>query len=587
MKPLERYILMTFMAICPISCTMDYLEDSTFDPLEPELSFDGQNTVKIGKSGGEFSFSFRSNLPWIIECPVDWIHLDGSDRGSGSEEPVNVHCTVDVNKSLTPRSSYITVRIDSDNLVKMTVSQDPMSIEDLGNDIYVKVGGTGDGSSWASATTLSAALADAMDGDKIHVAAGTYIPDTPVRNGDPADPAANTFELMANATLIGGYPADASEGAVADPSVNKVILSGNGSAYKVLVISAPKDATGTFKAVIDGITVTGSNGAGSAVLEINGAKVNAGYGGGIVVAGSECIIRNCKVTQNKSKSSPGLFNCDGAYTTVENCDFDGNQSSGNGANIWNSYATVVIKDCVLQNNTANGVGGALYSLGTSGVSSIPTVTYVYNTFFCKNATDGSSASRRGGGVYSREGSKTLLANCTFTQNFGANGAAISLYGTSAKPAEMTVVNCTVTGNSSSFNGIVEQCANTTMKIYNTIVSGNTADGGTSDVIVSDGYTPTGKLPEVFSYSISGATVYDAEGKPVSGQTFDASSMFSALSDGVFALSGENNPAFTFGMPVAELADLKSGLEDEEPSYFTIDQKGNKREAEVMGAFVGE
>src|SRR5690606_17644898 len=123
---------------------------------------------------------------------------------------------------------------ESTNL-EITVTQDPGNR----NDIYVKVDGTGDGTSWAEATSLDQALAMAVDGNVIHIAAGVYTPGTTISGGNTADEGDNTFQISKNIALKGGYPADATAGAEADPATHKTILDGQGVAYHVVVVSSP------------------------------------------------------------------------------------------------------------------------------------------------------------------------------------------------------------------------------------------------------------------------------------------------------------------------------------------------------------
>jgi secreted trypsin-like serine protease len=72
--------------------------------------------------------------------------------------------------------------------------------------IYVTPNGTGDGSSWGSATNLQDALAVAQYGNEIWMAAGVYYPDKyldPV----PADPREATFSLATGVPIYGGFAA--------------------------------------------------------------------------------------------------------------------------------------------------------------------------------------------------------------------------------------------------------------------------------------------------------------------------------------------------------------------------------------------
>ena len=67
-------------------------------------------------------------------------------------------------------------------------------------------GGSPDGLSWANAyPTLQQALGDAMAGDQIWVAQGTYVPSKEPGGGIPADLRDVSFSLLESVELRGGY----------------------------------------------------------------------------------------------------------------------------------------------------------------------------------------------------------------------------------------------------------------------------------------------------------------------------------------------------------------------------------------------
>lgn len=88
---------------------------------------------------------------------------------------------------------------------------------------------TGNGLSWESSITLEKALSLAVSKDTIHIAAGIYKPTKCVTGGDENDARDKTFEIGQNITLIGGYPADATTGAKANPDLYFTILDGSNS----------------------------------------------------------------------------------------------------------------------------------------------------------------------------------------------------------------------------------------------------------------------------------------------------------------------------------------------------------------------
>lgn len=273
-------------------------------------------------------------------------------------------------------------------------------------------------------------------------------------------------------------------GAVADPDANPTVLSGRLSggrhAYHVVCVTAAK-ADGR-RVLMKGLTITEGLCSGTAsYYTLNGARFYISRGGGVTVGNAAVDIADCKITQNKSaKDCAGICIVAGADVSLTDTEISENEcSNGNGAGLHNEASVVRMDRCTVRGNSASGVCGGVYTFS----SSAPSYTYIYNSTLCDNRTDGSKNSRRGGAVYSREYSETVLVNCTVHGNTGGNGGGIALYGASGKESKMTLVSCTVTGNTSLFvGGGVEFTPYTTMNVYNTVVSGNTAANGGDDLV---------------------------------------------------------------------------------------------------------
>ena len=85
-----------------------------------------------------------------------------------------------------------------------------------------------------------------------------------------------------------------------------------------------------------------------------------------------------------------------------------------------------------------------------------------------------------------------------------------------------------------------------MRVYNSIVTGNTAPSG-KDVAFAGTFT--------ISYAVLGDKVLDEDGNEIAGKTFDHTTMISGLgSDGTCMISG-SSPAASFGMDAALLKAL--------------------------------
>lgn len=149
------------------------------------------------------------------------------------------------------------------------------------------------GTSWSAAfSDLMCALAVAGAGDKIWVAAGTYLPDE--GTGDRS----RSFLVPAGVTLLGGFDGTEVVKSERDPGVNVTVLSGDlagddgtpagqgdhdNSFHVVSIFGARREV------VVDGFTITGGHAdTGDAARD----------GGGVLVIDSVAHLRSCRIIEN-------------------------------------------------------------------------------------------------------------------------------------------------------------------------------------------------------------------------------------------------------------------------------------------------
>lgn len=206
--------------------------------------------------------------------------------------------TVAANRTLDERTATISAYVIKGENVTLPVTQAAASASDLATHYYVKTDGSADkdGLTWETATTLANAIDQAMNGDVIHVAAGSYVPSVPLTGMKTA--LDNTFEIHSNFSMIGGYPADAAEGAVADPVANETILDGDHAVCHVVAVTAAK--MNGMKASLDGFTIKNGSSQFSTVgsTTIGGVKFYQSYGAGIFIGNATVDILNCKIVDN-------------------------------------------------------------------------------------------------------------------------------------------------------------------------------------------------------------------------------------------------------------------------------------------------
>ena len=592
MNNIFKTICLVLTGAALASCTLDFPKESEYPFLSgntgqtPEITFSGQKDIAVGKTGGEFKGSFKSNLPWVAESLVDWIEITSDKRGMGGNGETELTFNVTRNTTLKSRTGQIRVSITSDAEACIKVVQEPSLPEDLGNEWFIKPGATGKGSSWEDAIDLGEALKACATADKLYLAAGTY---TPTQYAGGSSDADKTFLLTQNVRIYGGYPANPKAGDVADPAVNKTILSGNESSTRhVFVIAAPKDDD--YSIQINGITVRGGNNkdtkAGS--NKLNGEYFYTGYGAGVYVLGSKVKFTNCFIKDNKSvKFACGMFSTNNSYVEMEHCEITDNMvESGNASGIHNA-GTMILRNCGIRRNacTTSSLVGGFYNFDLDKKLNTAKA-YIYSCEFENNS--GSTNMKRVSNFYGRENSFSVIVNTTFYGSDAGN-APVAIYGKGVTDTEAYIISCTVAGNKSSSPDVCAGIAqaDSKVKVYNSIVSGNT--GGHDGIWSTESsmVTVLNQRSEVTSYSINAEKVF-GDVDVVSGMLFDPKNMLGKASNGVVPLIGAGNPALTNGMTADQLKSIKSGRKPEiDETEVVKDQKGNPRTGKVMGAYVGK
>ena len=345
----------------------------------------------------------------------------------------------------------------------------------------------GDGTTWASATTLDIALRNASSGDQIWIKTGTYTPVSLATDATTAtdDQREMTFTIPAEVQVYGGFAgtetafdptndprARNTDGTFTHPTVLSGDLLGgdlarpgpdeNADPYN----AARADNSNTVvtlagaNTTLDGLTITGGQDGGRLVVEfeIGGAGLFADEGA------TGAVIRNCLFTGNNSSGNTlGPNSGGGAYfveaVTLTNCTFSDNRVGSNGGGAYFA-AAATLTSCVFSANEAtNGTGGGAYFAGAE--TTLDQCTFMNNRtlnegggayFFAGETTLTNStftgnevANRSGGGAY-LNGTGTIT-NCTFNRNIiGGSGAGIFLN------EAATLARCTFTGNSATGGG---------------------------------------------------------------------------------------------------------------------------------------
>lgn len=339
-------------------------------------------------------------------------------------------------------------------------------------DRYVAAGGTGTktGLSWVSAyVSLNSALAVAVSGDTIYVAAGTYIP------------SGTTFTVPAGVNIKGGYSNYAASyntvtsiGEVYNPQAYPVVLSGdtNGDDINGNLYSDPNalNAAATRTENKDTImTLSGGTTTIDGCTFWHGGKTPSGANGGGIACGTSgtITINNCQFVGNVGNGagiytntasvtvSNSLFQFNGAGQGViyslgtlsaTGCTFKGNSNCGlNGSGItWGGAASCAITDCVV----VDGVSG----VGTTAFGSLCLKTGVAGTASISNCLIQNDQANVSSTLFQNSAAVAVTfnaTNCLWTGCKGNSAAVQVLPQLASGTTTVNLVNCTVADNKAS------------------------------------------------------------------------------------------------------------------------------------------
>ncbi len=266
-----------------------------------------------------------------------------------------------------------------------------ISFQLVSKTIYVKPSGSGNGSTWSTATNdLVSALQNAQLGDQIWVGVGTYYP-------TQGQDRTACFTIPSGVKIYGGFLGDETSPQHRNTQPNKSILSGN-------IGSRSESADNSFTVVL-----------------IDNSTENNHLDGFIIADGN---ANGSGPTADLERSGGGLY----IKTAI------GNES-----------ARPIIQDCIFRNNYARD-GGAVYVYGRKGECS-PTFK---NCQFLNNI-----ANLDGGAVYNdgRHGGKAnpSFTRCVFSNNKSNYGGAICNYGGGGESSPQ-INNCVFQNNEAYLRG---------------------------------------------------------------------------------------------------------------------------------------
>lgn len=416
------------------------VDTSTTPTLANNCLWDNTHFAYSGVAAGVTDFQAD---PQIASDALGDYHLSASSPclNAGSDTYVSVGA-VDCDNEARISGSHVDVGADEYN------SGRPVS---GGRRIlYVKPDGldAATGLNWALAKkTITAALAAALPGDVIWVAAGTY--------------SVAPINLAPGVMLMGGFKGTETDASQRNPAANATILDG-GNASRVVRALRVGTTTG-----LDGFDVKNgswSSGAGincdTSSPMITNCTVEGSNGTGIATYNSSPTISGCTIRNNTGR---GVY-CENSLAILSHCVVTANSTSGDGGGINLYYSDAIVTASDVTGNNCVGNGGGIYCFHSNARIEANNI----------RQNSASSAGSAGGGIYGERSDFLVISNI-IAQNTAAKGAGIKIYNS----ANARIVNDTIVFNTSasaSQAGGIEIEYNSSPSVANNIISFNVGHG---------------------------------------------------------------------------------------------------------------
>ncbi|WP_088654811.1 choice-of-anchor Q domain-containing protein [Geofilum rhodophaeum] len=375
---MKNYYRLWYLLVVGLFCSLR-LSAGTLEPVspEPEAVFSIETTsVNLSWSWSDTPIENLSG--YEIEYAVNGVVQDLVSGLSGTSYALG---------GLTPgtRISWRVAAVDTDDGRTWTARRQFYVARN--QPVYVRTNGSGNGSSWGNASSLQNALINAVPGDELWLAAGTYLPVSGYDRNTP-------FLLLRDGVqIIGGFAGTETELGQRNWQDNPVILSGNigdvesetDNARHVLVALGSEEFPLTRATRIDGV-----------IIEEGYATEDSVSGGGIRLTRAWVDFRNVVFRNNTSFSGGAVAADEHSSPYFFNCIFRGNQAQRFGGAV-RTLGAMDFVNCVFYANNALSRGGAVDNGGYGAVAGINSIFWGnaassspqgYNTIFRYSVVEG-------------------------------------------------------------------------------------------------------------------------------------------------------------------------------------------------------
>ena len=300
--------------------------------------------------------------------------------------------------------------------------------------VYVAEDGSSsaDAKSWATATTLQAALSRYKTNDILLVKAGTYTP-TMANGAVASDLRDGTYALPDGVRIYGGFAGTEKEPEDRDTDLiattNQTLIEGNIGDLETNTDNLRHLFTlqGEGEATLDGLTVArgytmkdGESGAGlhagpKGRVNLRRCRFigNESSGGGAIYVGGTLTVTKSSFERNTAAKSSGGAIYAGGTLTVTKSSFERNTAAKSSGGAIYAGGTLTVTKSSFERNTSNGSsGGAIYAGGTLTVA---------KSSFERNTSNGNS----GGAIY--VGGMLTVAKSSFERNTATKDSGGAIY----------------------------------------------------------------------------------------------------------------------------------------------------------------
>jgi hypothetical protein len=285
------------------------------------------------------------------------------------------------------------------------------------------------------------------------------------------------------------------------------------------------------------------------------ATNSSNNGNAMEVNGASAWIRNCVFRGNWYAGSGVLYfnNCT-VPSTVDSCTFVTNSSYSQGV-IYNVHSSPIITNCTFARNgylSGSSKCGAIYNLYSDSSPTITDCRFIDNVAYesgviytyggspiIRNCVFAGNCCAVDSLIRNDVGASVRIQNCVFVGNQGLWAPGATIWNMGASTA--SVINCTFSGNNSTYGGAIGSTASSRCFVTNCILWGNPSGTYGAEIYNINSATIIGYTDIKGGWN--GAGIYNAGGGSATdgGGNLDTDPLFGVAVTGAWSAAGVYDP----------------------------------------------